>query len=248
MVKQRQRVRLPAAELRGEIEDGVRFSFLAGQSADDLRSQTREIFGEISSLEESFRLLIVGWGRALANLIQMDGKFRRIEWFALAQIRARGDDFIPRFECHLLFVRGLVCRLQKIPVPLASVVQQVGVCHDLEVTASMLHAADKVSRFFISDEPSFVAPVGLVFFSDCQIRLELVHVFNRQPMGRPFEFDDYQLFSDSATRKVRPFLPRALFILVLHLVTDELQEAPVRLKQPVSLVNQPHCPFEDTVN
>ena len=75
MVKQRQRVRLAAAKLRREIENGVGFRFLAGQTADDFGCETGEILGEICALEKAFRLLIIGRRFAFANLIQMDGEF-----------------------------------------------------------------------------------------------------------------------------------------------------------------------------
>ena len=106
MVKQRQRVGLAAAKLRGEIEDGVGFRFLAGQTADDFGRETGEILGEIGALEKSFRLLVISGRLAFAHLIQMDGEFRRVERFALAQIFARGDDFIPRFRGHIKLDRS----------------------------------------------------------------------------------------------------------------------------------------------
>jgi hypothetical protein len=110
MVKQRQRVGLAAAELRREIEDGVRFRFLAGQSADDFGRETGEILGEIRPLEKAFRLLIIRRRFAFANLIQMHGEFRRIKRLAVAQIFARRDNFIPRFERHNLKSESLLPR------------------------------------------------------------------------------------------------------------------------------------------
>ena len=70
---------------------------LAGQTADDLGCKAGEILGQIGALEKPFRLLIIGRRQAVAHLIQVDGEFRGIERFALAQILARRDDFIPRF-------------------------------------------------------------------------------------------------------------------------------------------------------
>src|SRR5262245_35825268 len=86
MVKERQRVCLSAAELGGEIENGVSLRSLARQTADDLGGQSREILREVCSLEKSFRLLIIGRCPALAHVIEMDGEFGRVERLAFAQV------------------------------------------------------------------------------------------------------------------------------------------------------------------
>ena len=100
MVEQRQRVRFSAAELRGEIEDGVRLRPLTGKAADDFCGEGSQVFGEIRPFEESLRLLIIRGSTALTDLIEMDGEFRRIERLAFSQVLARRDNFIPGFEGH----------------------------------------------------------------------------------------------------------------------------------------------------
>ena len=100
MVEQRKRVRLAAAKLRGKVENGVRLRALAGQATDDFGSEDSEVVGEVSSLEEPLRLLVIGGRTAFAHLVEMDGELRCVERFAFAQILARGDNFIPGFERH----------------------------------------------------------------------------------------------------------------------------------------------------
>ena len=100
MIKQRERVRLASAELRGEIKNSVRLGFLPAQPADDFGGKCREIFCKICPLEKPFGLLVIVGRPAFADLVKMHGKFRGIERLALAQILARGDDFIPGFDRH----------------------------------------------------------------------------------------------------------------------------------------------------
>ena len=53
---------------------------------------------EIVSGEELLRLHVVAGGRARDHLLQVDGKFFRIERPAFAQFLTGDDDFIPGFH------------------------------------------------------------------------------------------------------------------------------------------------------
>lgn len=101
MVKQRQRVRLASTELRGEIENGIRLSALAGQAADDFGGERSEVFRQIRPLQKPFRFLVIGGRAAFADLVEVDGEFGCVERFAFTQVLARGDDFVPGSEWHI---------------------------------------------------------------------------------------------------------------------------------------------------
>ena len=55
----------------------------------------------ISTLVNRSRLLVIWRGAVVAYVIQVDGEFGGVEGFALPQILARRDDFVPGFEGHI---------------------------------------------------------------------------------------------------------------------------------------------------
>jgi hypothetical protein len=59
---------------------------------------------EVSVREEANGVAIIRRCRAVADVVQMDGELGGILRFALAQILARGDDFMPGFQGHRLSV------------------------------------------------------------------------------------------------------------------------------------------------
>ena len=100
VVQQGEGVSLAAAELGGQVENRVGLGALAGETADDFGGQGGEVLGEIGAREEAVGLLVVRRGAAVADVVQVDGELGGVERFALAQVLARRDDFVPGLEAH----------------------------------------------------------------------------------------------------------------------------------------------------
>ena len=88
---------LTGTELGGQVEDRAGLGAVAGKAADDLGGQRGEVLGEIGAGEEAVRLLVVRRGAVVADVVEVDGKFGGVERFALAEVLARRDDFVPGF-------------------------------------------------------------------------------------------------------------------------------------------------------
>lgn len=101
VVEERERVSFAAAELGGEIEDGTGLGPLAGEAADDLAGEGGEIPGQVRAREEPVRFLVVWRSASVADVVEVDGEFGGIKGFALTQVLARSNDFIPRFQRHI---------------------------------------------------------------------------------------------------------------------------------------------------
>ena len=88
MVERRQRVRLAAAELGDEREDGRGVLSLARQSLEHHSAVLSQGSGEIGAREELCRIAVVFGGTARDNLLQRDRKFVGIEGTSLAHFLA----------------------------------------------------------------------------------------------------------------------------------------------------------------
>jgi hypothetical protein len=87
-----------AAELCGQVEDRAGLRPLAGKTPHDFAGQGGEVPGEVGAGEEAVGLLVVGRGRAVTHVVQVDGKLGGVERFAFAEVFAGCDDFIPGFH------------------------------------------------------------------------------------------------------------------------------------------------------
>src|SRR5262249_737671 len=79
VIKERQRVRLSTAELRGEVEDGRCLHLHAGKASNNLCRELAEILRQEGALEELGGVLVYGWRSTVPNVIEMDREFRRVE-------------------------------------------------------------------------------------------------------------------------------------------------------------------------
>ena len=102
VVKEGEGVSFAAAELGRKVEHGVGFGALAGEAADDLAGEGREISGQVGSGEEPVGLLVVRWGGAVAHVVEVDGEFGGVEGFGLTEVLAGRDYFVPGFQWHNL--------------------------------------------------------------------------------------------------------------------------------------------------
>ncbi len=89
---------LSAAELRRHVEYGRSFRLDSRQPAESLCCQARQTLRQIGPFKEPFWILVINRSPTIANLIEMNGKFRRIQRPPLAQILARGYHLKPRFQ------------------------------------------------------------------------------------------------------------------------------------------------------
>ena len=84
---------LPEAEVLSANADGLP-TFVRGELAKVLREE--------GALEELGRVLVHSRGAPIANVVEVDREFRRVERLAFAQILARSHDFVPGLHCHVL--------------------------------------------------------------------------------------------------------------------------------------------------
>jgi hypothetical protein len=71
-----------AAELRGHVEHGGRFSPFPGKAADNLSRQTLKVLGQERAIKETLRPLVVLMRPAIPDLIEVNGKLGSIQWLA----------------------------------------------------------------------------------------------------------------------------------------------------------------------
>ena len=98
VVEGRERVRLPAAELGGHVEDGRGLDLDAREPPDDLGGEVEEALGHVGPLEEPLGLQVVGMGPVVADVVEVDGELRGVHRAVLAEVFPGRDDLIPGLE------------------------------------------------------------------------------------------------------------------------------------------------------
>ena len=78
MEEARERVGLPAAELRGHVEDGGRLDLNAREPPHDLRGEVEEALRHEGPLEEPLGLHVVGVGAVVPDVVEVDREFRSV--------------------------------------------------------------------------------------------------------------------------------------------------------------------------
>src|SRR5262249_23658030 len=80
------------------VEDGGGLDLDAGKPPDDLGGEVEEALGHEGPLEEPLGLHVVGMGPVVADMVEVDGELRSIQWAVLAEVFTRRDDLIPGSE------------------------------------------------------------------------------------------------------------------------------------------------------
>ena len=84
VVQQGKRMGLASTKLRGHVEHGRGLGFLPGQSAKHFGGNAGQPFREEGTLQKALRVLIDSRGAPVPNLIEVNGKLRCIERFAVS--------------------------------------------------------------------------------------------------------------------------------------------------------------------
>src|SRR5581483_999534 len=95
VVEERQRVRLPAPELRRQVENGVRPLALAGEPPDRLAREAPQALGDEGTRQEALRLAVLGRSLPGHYLVEGDGELRRVERRPPPQVLPRRRDLVP---------------------------------------------------------------------------------------------------------------------------------------------------------
>ena len=89
-----------AAELGGQVENRAGLGALSGEAPHDFGGQGGEILREVRTSEEAVGLLVIRRGAIIADIVQVNGELGGVKRFALAEILAGRDDFVPGFKGH----------------------------------------------------------------------------------------------------------------------------------------------------